>query len=443
MLRHAAKQLHVKSMILGLLRKNFEIAGASSPVMETEGDVIRHAFVVYESMKQWLIDNNYRHPLTALELMMRKKYYDPQAANAGTPIRMRRDGETPDFLHELRIGLAIIADYYEGTIPKHSLPGLLCLAFTHDLGEDFNYLPDAVAKYYDRGHRSNKSLFSGVSSYPEPDIEYLTLGMETLTFDRKYTETDIKKLIGISPRSNVEITPEMLDKVLDKIESDSVSINGYLPKMKYLSEPDSKGRYIFSRFISEDNRILDWNLYQKAWRSDPNTGLVKCKDRADGLGTRIGPNFDIMKYGLYLSTTYQIFSIDNVGRKMSKQYNELADSFESTDKMLGALHLIGRIYVGVHPLRNPAGTKGFTIPSLNGDFNFRDFFPGGHKGYRRMPDGMNPLPIILSRINKDPSLNGDGPLLCEKLLKSIQQTTLRNSPNTYFHVDQLSLDFSR
>lgn len=424
-------------MILEPLKRNFEIAGLPAPVMGTEAEVIEHAPKIYDSIKSWLIGKNYPDALTSLELMMGKKHYEYQKHGE---IRTRRDGETPDFLHELRIGLAVIADYLDGTIPEKYLQPLLCIAFTHDLGEDFNILPDAIKKHYENHRTRNRRQFSLASNTNHCDAAYLAVSMERLTFDRKYTAEQIYKQMGLTRnRKDLVVNFDLLQRLCERIENGSECVQGILPPMQFLAEPDSKGRYIFSRFINDG--VFDWNLYAQAWRNDRLTGLVKSKDRADGLGTRIGPNFDIHKYGLYLSTTFQIFSLDNVGGKMANQYADLHDSFESTDKMLGALHRIGRSYVELHPLRNPHGSKGFKISTLSENLDFRDYFPNAHRGYCRLPDGINPLHIILSRIYKEPSLNGDGPVLYEKLRRSIENCTLRNSPDTISPVDQLSLDF--
>jgi hypothetical protein len=419
------------------LTYNFRTAATHLPRMENEEDVTAHAFGVYEFFKSYLSERNYFAPLAGLDLLMKKKVFELQ--EAGRVIRVRRDGKTPDFLHELRIALSVVADHEDGLIPVKYMEPLLTLAFTHDMGEDFNIFADSYAKFM---NKTAKNLSRGQNSRSisdMADVEYLAMGMERLTFDRKFTPEQMAKEVGLRKRQAIEVTPKLLDLLLDKIESNSLCVNGYLPKMKYLDQPDSGGRFVYSRFI--DDGILDWIEYGRAFRNDPNTGLIKMKDRNDGLGTRIGQNFDIEKYSHYLSKSFHIFSTEKTGENMAGRFRELGPSFISTDKMLGALHRIGRTYVEVHPLKNPAGSKGFQVDNLSEQMDFRDYFPGAYHGYRKMMPGTMPLNIILNRIRTEPSLNGHGAVLYDKFVKSIEHNIQRNSPRWFNDVNQIEMKF--
>lgn len=420
-------------MVIGLTHK-FRTVSAALPPMDTEEDVIPNAMTIYDFMKEWLRERNYGYAHAALDLLMRKKTFEPQQEGRG--FRTRRDGQTPDFLHEMRIAMSVMADHYQGMIGEAHMESLLSIAFLHDLGEDFNITPTPLAKFLEKSVKSFYKEQGTSQNFYAPSPESLALAMERLTFDRKYSPADIIKELGF--KKNIEITPYVLDLMADKIQSNSLTINGYLPKMRYFEEPDEKGRYVFSRYIKEG--ILDWKMYAVFFADDPHTGLIKSKDRGDGLGTRIGIYFDLNKYGAYLSKSFHIWGTEQIGLVMARNYPSLQDSFTGTDKMLGALHRIGRTYVELHPQRNPPGCKGFNIDTLSESIDFRDYFPGALKGYGLMLPGTNPLNIILSRIEREPSLNGRGPILRERLEKSIQHNIERNSQNSLFYANQLVLD---
>jgi hypothetical protein len=419
------------------LRDKFKKSIFSLPPMPQEADVTRNAFIIHDHIKVYLGENGYATAGAALELLMSKKV--SEAPHTGDiQIRMRRDGKTPDFLHELRIGMSLIADHAVGMLPGRSMDRLLALAFIHDMGEDFNVLPDGLVAFLERNSRDSNGK-SGLKSNLSDAAEIAAQGMERLTFDRRYTAAQIRHEIGLK-ECDAPLRRCDLENMCDKLESGSkASAGAELPPLRFLDEPDAKGRYVYSRFIRDG--ILDWIEYGRSFSADPHTGLVKMKDRNDGLGTRIGAVFDIESYSQFLSKSFHIFATEKTGEKLAERSREFHDSLMTTDNMLGALHRIGRTYVEAHPLKNLRGTKGFLIENLSDSMDFRTYFPGAYRGYSEMPEGAMPLNIILERIRHEPTLNGKGEVLYGRFVESIHKNIARNDPSWFDRKDQLSFDF--
>ena len=89
--------------------------------------------VLLDFVTEWMKQRDYKLGLASLDLLLAKKC-DPEADKRA---RMRQDGETPSIIHELSQAIYTIS-LVETGYPLPDTEDLLCLNFTHDLGEEFD-----------------------------------------------------------------------------------------------------------------------------------------------------------------------------------------------------------------------------------------------------------------------------------------------------------------
>lgn len=94
--------------------------------IRTERDASHETPEILKFIHAWMTEREYRHGLTCLELLMKQKGDEK-----------RDDGLTPSILHELSQACYTIA-LVEGGYDLPDVEALLCLNFTHDLGEEKN-----------------------------------------------------------------------------------------------------------------------------------------------------------------------------------------------------------------------------------------------------------------------------------------------------------------
>jgi len=397
----------------GAFTEAFKKASLILPPLETEQQVIDNAFLLHKCVKTWLETNKFDDAVIALDLLMSHKAPLNPLTHEIIPekMKMRRNGITPDFIHELAQVISVIADYEAGLLSQEHLQPAIVTALIHDLGEDFSLLPNDVLKIFENSNNA---------------IDHVRR-MEIMTFDRAYSPEQILQEIGENP--NIIITKTHLEKLQEKIEEGSTCLQRYnLGSIKFSPTPSEKGKYRFSRYMYDE--IVDWNLYVSALLSDQYTAYGKIKDRNDGLGTRIGTNFDIANYNRYLTQTYNNFSVYNMGRQASKAFPELQDAIEANDHMMFLLHRIGRIYIQNHPDNNTPGRKGQNAFTMRfPDFQAR--VSSALMGYQYTPSGINPLYTILNRMKNGNAING--PTLHQVIIEALQQDIYDSKIETLRH----------
>ena len=385
------------------LSTSFKVETVRLPSLETEQDVIENAFIIHNAVRSWLIERNFQEAIAALDILMSMKVLRGASGDI-IDLKMRRNGITPDFIHELAQVISIIADYEAGLLGPDQLETAIITNLMHDLGEDFSLLPNETLQ-----------VLQDTIKEPPDDLEDHVRRMEILTFDRAYTPEEVGIEIGLLKGTPIE--EWHLGLLRDKIEAESTCLEscGFRP-VQFIPEPDKKGKYKFSRYIHND--IIDWNLYVTDFSSDEYTAYGKIKDRNDGLGTRIGKNFDLEAYSSYLSQTYQSFSVDNMGARAAKKFPSFRDAIHANDNMMAVLHRIGRTYIQHHPQRNLSGSKGYNIDTML-PVDFQDRCAPALTGYQYVPPGLNPLYIILDRIKTRKAC--DGIQLNQTLVSSIRE----------------------
>lgn len=401
--------------------------------LKTEQDVIERSLFLVDHTRHFFQKENYHLALAGLDFLMRHKQW--QDAEKRIPL-MRRDKETPEYLHEIRQIIAAKGYIEKGILPKKSSYGsseiLFCAILFHDFGEDFNLLPDELSEHLSKKIIYNPALRSRVnkrSKYIEKTIPEIVNIMELMTLDRKYEEQEIKQALGLNQGQT--LTEKKLQKFLRNLESRSLAATQSKKRpLQIIKNPTKEDGYIVSRYIVDG--IIDWNSYTDAMSENPFAILAKFFDRNEGLSTRIGKKFDIKSYDHYLERTEQVFSSDAIARDMRIKYPSFKGAFRRLDSMMGALYRTGKTYVNHHPEYNPEGGKGFASKTMK-LINFRDYFPKALEGYGALPNGLHPLHMILERIRKSNDLNGFGPKMYEHISKSIELCAENNKAEPYIN----------
>lgn len=97
---------------------------SSLAYIRTERDASHETPEILKFVRAWMMERQYRHGLTCLELLRKQKGDEK-----------RDDGFTPSIIHELSQACYTIA-LVEGGYDLPDVEALLCLNFTHDLGEE-------------------------------------------------------------------------------------------------------------------------------------------------------------------------------------------------------------------------------------------------------------------------------------------------------------------
>ena len=122
-----------------------ELAGLA--YITTERAAAGETPALLDFVTSWMQDRNLYASLACLDLLIEKKC-NP---NGPQEARLRQDKETPSIIHELSQALYTISLVEAG----HDLPdveALLCMNFTHDLGEEFDVTKTSFKQnLYDHG----------------------------------------------------------------------------------------------------------------------------------------------------------------------------------------------------------------------------------------------------------------------------------------------------
>lgn len=411
-----------------------------APSFQTEEDVIRGAYHLLNDVRDDFRASKFRMAEFCLDFLEEYKMWDGPDK---TKIRMRRDLITPDFLHEVRQDLAVKGFIQDGLLTKRSRHGsvenLVCAIMVHDLGEDFNILPRQLYEYLlKRIDEQKRSMPTQEETYYRTMARRVTNIMEIMTMERKYTADEIRKTLDLPPGARID--ENHLEAFLNELRLDFYPLDTNAQGLQIIADPKKHGNgYVVSRYINSG--IRDWNSYLHHMLNDPFAILAKFFDRNEGLSTRIGKNFDVRAYARYLSMTEQSFSFDDIARRAAKQYPEFAKAFKTLDSMMGVLYRIGRTYVNHHMDLNREGSKGFAIRTSS-QISFREYFPSALYGYRKLPEGINPLSMILGRIRTSFHVGGGGEALNRILQSSIEESTAE-SPESRGILKRMSETFGQ
>jgi len=175
-------------------------------------EAIRQHKKLNNALKQWLLGRNYNFALRSLGFA--KKYHWEKDG----VIRLRKDGSTPEFYHQIEISL------YVATLEPYLIykEETLCAAILHDLFEDYDVEWNDLYK-----------VFSGA---PIEFIERVIEACKTLTKVYKGVKMNPKEYfynIGLNPIASIV-------KGADRINNQN-SMNGvftYEKQLSYIKETD-------------------------------------------------------------------------------------------------------------------------------------------------------------------------------------------------------------
>lgn len=261
----------------------------------------------------------------------------------------RDDGSRSEY-HEFRQALAALSFIENGMIPRAaqrrfgSPEILVCIAFVHDLGEDF-----------------------GVTSTRLHD--YLTRDAATAKAQRTRGALDIR-------RDTIERVCNAFDVITYKRDGQPI---------------DGKG---------------DPNVYQNCLLKDPYALLAKYIDRNDNLATMVG-GFTHTKQCGYLDKTLALFSLRDMVGEARKKYPDMKKAFEAADNMMLALDRLGRFNCLYHPDANAGQKPGKRLDIRTAStLSFGGSIRKGETAYCGVPGGFHPLRIQESRIFSQPHMQG-------------------------------------
>jgi hypothetical protein len=390
------------------LVRQFEVCSASirsaeSSIFQNEQNVIENYQILIDDVRTYFQDNHFFIAEKCLDFLLGKK----KTEDGGW--KMRKDDVTHDFIHELRQVVGIKSFVDEGLLQKEceygSVEVLFSASLMHDMGEDYNVLPDEVVYHLsEKVGRSDKLSTDERRNYFQMARRVASV-MEAMTFDRKYSHEDICSILG-KPEDS-ELSKRDLSEFLRRLKSGMKTTESIAKNLEIHREVGGKERYIVSSHFSKffEGIILDWNKYVGAMLEDPYAMLAKFFDSNEGQSTRIYEGFSMSGYDHYLDRREQIFMLDNVALAMVENYPEIGSAINSVNSMSFVLYKIGRTFVNHHKKRGVYLEKGFSSHTMR-PIDFRGHMQPALEGYGGVPCGLNPLGIIMSRIGEiDPNLH--------------------------------------
>ena len=382
--------------------------------------------------RQSLYQEHYARQIRNVRYYFQLKHHD--VANACLDVlldlkkgKIRKDGYTPDYGHEMDLLLSCISDIENGHIDMYSveekygsLESLLISAISHDLGEDFGLMPEDYKALVNKKLKQN----IGEERISDAHIGLICRGaesMERLTHDRHYSIDEFVEKFGREFEKQYGYTLDIPAPQLGQLIDLSDDIKDFLKeKMGELPGAPKKLSKNFQAFLVKDKkgnpRITVtrygkdkddgwgacWDAYSEGFMSDPYDATVKFEDSANGMTSRIAiESFTADGGNRYLRKRAQTFKLNRATRRMMSKYPELASNFKSIGDMMGIAYSVVRILLNHDPRMNDNGESGFSAKNLARDENgliyidWKDYPERAFDSYALVPGLSNPVARLM------------------------------------------------